>query len=470
MPSPTTRQKEGDEVERPVVQVAAKDPEYRDERQHEDPDEGDLAVRAGMDDRCHGDGGQQRQEYGRPLFPEDEGKRGAGKGDRRRHRDYDGVESAGVHRGVALQCQASLGSAHESHSRTRIHAAAWHGKRRRRAGDRVARCFRLRVSCLGSTWKVTAISEQHSGLRDYVTIIRRRWRWFAGAVMVAVVIAAVVSYTTTPFYQSTAQLTYVRQADISSALGGTTRRTEHDRSPARVARRTPQLMGTDEMKARAEAELGHEVPEDVTVDSRVRSRTPACCASRPSVRTRRWPGTSRTPMRLGFTEWRKDVAVKQYEQAEKIILEKMSRYGEGTAKDGDPGYLQLVGASAGHPGPQGDRDRQLHHRVGGDAPDRTVRAAARPRHDDRSSHRDRGSASGWSRSSSSSTCASTPSTRSARLSACPSSLASRGMNGNGGAGPVTLDDPVGPERRGLPHLPRQPRLRRYRRGRAGRSW
>jgi len=183
--------------------------------------------------------------------------------------------------------------------------------------------------------------DHNSGLLEYVVILRRRWLWFAGAIATAVLIAMAVSFTTTPLYRATAQLTYVRQADISSALGGTTL----GLSTGEVQRESEtyvELMTTDEMAQRAEAELGRDVPDDVTVEAEYVPDTSVLRISAVSDDPALAQDVANA-YAIGFTTWRRQVAVKQYQQAEEIILDKLSRYGEGAAKDRDPGYLQLLG-------------------------------------------------------------------------------------------------------------------------------
>jgi capsular exopolysaccharide synthesis family protein len=174
-----------------------------------------------------------------------------------------------------------------------------------------------------------------------VTILSRRRRWLVGAVVVAVAISAVVSYTTTSLYMSTSQLTYVRQADISSALGGTTLGLSTV-EVQREAETYAALMSTDEMKVRAGAELGHDVPEDVTVSAEYVPDTTVLRISAVSADAAQARDVANA-YATGFTKWRRKVAVTQYQEAERIILEKMSSYGEGPAKNTDPGYLQLMG-------------------------------------------------------------------------------------------------------------------------------
>ena len=176
---------------------------------------------------------------------------------------------------------------------------------------------------------------------EYVVILRRRWLWFAGTIATAVLFAVAVSFTTTPLYRATAQLTYVRQADISSALGGTTlglSTTEVQRESETYV----ELMTTDEMRTRAESELGRDVPADVTVQAEYVPDTSVLRISAVSDDPALAQDVANA-YATGFTKWRRQVAVTQYQQAEKIILDKLSRYGEGSAKDSDPGYLQLLG-------------------------------------------------------------------------------------------------------------------------------
>jgi capsular exopolysaccharide synthesis family protein len=185
------------------------------------------------------------------------------------------------------------------------------------------------------------VSEQHSSLRDYVTIIRRRWRWLAGAVGVAVAISAAVSYTTTPLYRSTAQLTYVRQADISSALGSTTLGV----SAVEVQRESEtyaQLMTTEETKLLAEEELGRPIDSDVTVEAEYVPDTSVLRISAVSDDPEEARDVANA-YATAFTARRKEVAVEQYKAVEKLIRQKIAGYGDDPARLSDPGYVQLVG-------------------------------------------------------------------------------------------------------------------------------
>ena len=185
------------------------------------------------------------------------------------------------------------------------------------------------------------ISEQQSGLRDYLVALRRRWRWLAGAIVVAVGIAAAVSYLTTPLYKSTAQLTFVRQPDITSALGGTTLGV----STVEVQRESEtyvQLMTTDEMGARAVEQLGRSIPEDVSIEAEYVPDTSVLRIGAVSDD----PSEARDVANAyadGFTQWRRQVTIDQYRQAEEIVVKKLRGYGTDEAALRDPGYVQLQG-------------------------------------------------------------------------------------------------------------------------------
>ena len=107
----------------------------------------------------------------------------------------------------------------------------------------------------------------------------------AGAVIVAVGIAAAVSYTTTPLYESVAQLTFVRQPDVTTAIGGTTLGLSTV-EVQREAERYAALMTTAEMKETASSELGSLVPDDVEVTAEYVPDTSVPCASQPGATTR----------------------------------------------------------------------------------------------------------------------------------------------------------------------------------------
>lgn len=208
-----------------------------------------------------------------------------------------------------------------------------------RAG--VAAACAVQVSCRTPMSQERVMSAGQSGLSHYVSVLRRRWRWLGGSILLGAIIAAIASYSTTPLYRSTAQLTYVRQADVSSALGGTTlglSTTEVQRESETYVT----LMTTDEMKARAAQELGRELPSDLTIEAEY---VPDTSVLRISA-IYRDPEDAREIVNAyaeGFTRWRKQVAVAQYKQAEEIIRQKIAGYGDDPSRLQDPGYIQLVG-------------------------------------------------------------------------------------------------------------------------------
>jgi len=103
-----------------------------------------------------------------------------------------------------------------------------------------------------------------------------------------------------------------------------------------------QLVTTDEMKTRAKAELGSEVPDDVTIEAEYVPDTSVLRISAVSDD----PAEARdvaNAYAAALTKWRRQVAIDQYKEAEKIILQKIDDYGDDPARLSDPGYVQLVG-------------------------------------------------------------------------------------------------------------------------------
>lgn len=162
----------------------------------------------------------------------------------------------------------------------------------------------------------------------------------AGTIVVATVVSAIVSYTTTPVYESTAQLTFVRQPDIASALSGMT--AIGSVTEAQVQAQTyAELMTSGEMRARTEKELGRAVADDVEVRAEY---VPDTAVLRISVRSEDASEAQAVAnaYAAAFTAWRRQVAVDQYEQAERIIQDRIRRYGSDPNRLSDPAYVQLV--------------------------------------------------------------------------------------------------------------------------------
>jgi tyrosine-protein kinase len=159
-------------------------------------------------------------------------------------------------------------------------------------------------------------------------------------VIAAVVVAAIVSFTTTPVYESTVQLTYVPQPDIASALSGGS--SVVSAAEAQIQAQTyAELMTTGEMKQRAEKVLGHSVPADVEVRAEY---VPDTSVLRISVRSTdpKEAQTVANAYAVAFTGWRRQVAVDQYKAAEIIIQERIGRYESDPNRASNPAYVQLV--------------------------------------------------------------------------------------------------------------------------------
>jgi receptor protein-tyrosine kinase len=162
----------------------------------------------------------------------------------------------------------------------------------------------------------------------------------AAAVAVAVSVAAAVSFTTTPIYESTAQLTFVRQPDIASALSGATSIVSNVEVQLQ-AQTYAELMGSSEMETRSEEELGQPIPEEVEVTAEY---VPDTSVLRISARSSD-PALAKNVANayaIAFERWRRQVTVNQYAAAERIVRDRIERFGDDPQRLTDPVYLQLV--------------------------------------------------------------------------------------------------------------------------------
>ena len=53
------------------------------------------------------------------------------------------------------------------------------------------------------------------GLRDYLRVLRKRWRWLAVCMILGAAVAVSLTLTTTPKYQATSQL-FVASGEINT--------------------------------------------------------------------------------------------------------------------------------------------------------------------------------------------------------------------------------------------------------------
>ena len=177
-------------------------------------------------------------------------------------------------------------------------------------------------------------------LRQYLAVIRRRKWWLVAAIAVCVGLATAWSLRTTPLYAATAQLTYQKQADISSALMGTAPyMSSYDIAQALATYAT--LMTSQDMRARAARELG--LRPDASLGASVSSRTvtdtsilgiQAVSASASRAQT------VANAYASAFMKWRLEVTLQQYQKAQVIIQQKLKEYTTAQAKT-DPGYYSL---------------------------------------------------------------------------------------------------------------------------------
>ncbi len=179
-----------------------------------------------------------------------------------------------------------------------------------------------------------------SSLRDYLIVVRRRWIWFVGTIAGAIVVAGIASFLTTPLYESVAQLTYVKQADVSSAISGSTSLLSS--SEVQLQSETyAALMTTGEMEKLAEDEFGRPIPDDIEISSeyvpdtavlRIKAVGPNSEETRDVVNA----------YATAFQDWRRRDAVKAYQAAEDIVRSRIERYQSDPNRNSDATYLQLV--------------------------------------------------------------------------------------------------------------------------------
>ena len=146
-----------------------------------------------------------------------------------------------------------------------------------------------------------------SSIREYLRALRRRWKWMVGIMLAAVAVAAALSYTTTPVYQATAQLTFVRQPDIASALSGMS--SIGSVTEAQVQSQTyAELMTTGEMRGRAAKVFGQPIPNDVEVAAEYVPDTAVLRISARSTNPKEAQAVANA-YAVAFTDWRKNVTV-----------------------------------------------------------------------------------------------------------------------------------------------------------------
>ena len=183
--------------------------------------------------------------------------------------------------------------------------------------------------------------EKTSAIREYLSVIRRRWPWVVATVAGSLAVALIASFVTTPLYESTAQLTFVKQPDIASAIGGSS--IGLSSTDVQLQSETyAALMTTEEMKRRAEDVLGEPIPDDVEVSAEYVPDTAVLRISAVSDN----PAEAQAVANAyagGFAAWRKQVAVEQYAQAEGIIEGRIQRFASDANKDTNAAYLQLIG-------------------------------------------------------------------------------------------------------------------------------
>ena len=188
---------------------------------------------------------------------------------------------------------------------------------------------------------MSGAAQSKSTLREYVAALRRRWTYVAGALVVAVLVAAVYSYTRTPMYEAFARLAYQKQADLSSLLTGS-QSLVSSVDVQRELETYSSLMTTAEMAERARRELDLSEVADLgaTIIALPVKDTSVmqirAVSDDPQVAQR-----VANAYAAGFYAWRKQVAIDQIRDAQKAVVQKLSQYKTETEKQ-DPGYFSLL--------------------------------------------------------------------------------------------------------------------------------
>jgi len=180
-----------------------------------------------------------------------------------------------------------------------------------------------------------------SSLRDYLGVISRR-RWYViGAIVAALVVAMVYSYSRTPQYRATAQLTYQKQADILATIFGVSSYVSSidvDRELQTAA----DLIATKEMAMRAQESLPEVVPN-------LSQHVTATAVQGTNVL--KIEGVSPNPTQAAqianayaaaFTTLKRQQARNQIIAAEDVVQKKLQRY-VYPRDAANPGYVALEG-------------------------------------------------------------------------------------------------------------------------------
>jgi Mrp family chromosome partitioning ATPase/capsular polysaccharide biosynthesis protein len=179
-------------------------------------------------------------------------------------------------------------------------------------------------------------------LRQYLTVIRRRKWWLVGAIIVCVGLATAWSLNTTPLYAATVKLTYQPQADVSSAVMGTSSyQSSYD--IAQVLETYATLMTSEDMRARTVMELG--LPPGAPLGASVTAQaiTNTSILSIQAVSTS--PSVAQRVARAyaaAFMKWRLDVAVQEYKNAQLKIELRLKDYTPAKVKADYQGYIALT--------------------------------------------------------------------------------------------------------------------------------
>ena len=186
-----------------------------------------------------------------------------------------------------------------------------------------------------------ATTQRQSTLRDYVTVLRRR-RWLIlGALFAGLVASLAYSFTRTPLYEASAQLTYQKQLDVSSLVSSSSAIVSSTDVELQLETYAS-LMTTPEMADRAAKELGLASGADIKATiTALPIKDTAVLKVTAVASDRRVATVIANAYAAGFARWREQVAIDQYVSAEHVVDQKLAQYTTPASRQ-DPGYYDLV--------------------------------------------------------------------------------------------------------------------------------
>jgi polysaccharide biosynthesis transport protein len=186
---------------------------------------------------------------------------------------------------------------------------------------------------------VTDSTDRQSALRGYVqVVIRRKWL-VLGVFGVFVAAAMIVSFTLTPKYRSTVQLRYQRDPDVSMAMNASSTSSTFDAE--RQLETASRLVVTDEMNQLVAEKLGLQSPSeiDAAVSAQPVQDTTLLAISAVSTDPEQAAKVAQAYADV-LIETRRKASLDTYDEAERVISEKLATYHGAVAKS-DPAYAGL---------------------------------------------------------------------------------------------------------------------------------